>query len=65
MIKLEERIRETGTDNDKLNDPTGTEFEFQVLEIVIPADFIKKDKEEGYDPETLKLLYSVSDSEPA
>ena len=63
MIKLEEKIKETGTGDSVMKDPCGTKFDFQVLQIVIPADFIIKDMEEGYDPETLRLLYSVSDSE--
>lgn len=29
---------------------------------MIPADFINKDLAQGFDPKTLKLLYSVSDS---
>ena len=46
-----------------LNAPQNTKFEFQVLQIVIPEDFLSEDLAEGFDPATLKLLYSVSDSE--
>jgi len=44
-----------------INTPQGTQFEFQMLQIVIPAELIDQDLAEGFDASTLKLLYSVSD----
>ena len=47
-----------------MSNPEGTKFEFRVVQIVIPAEFIPaEDLAAGYDPSTLKLLYSVSDQE--
>ena len=40
MIKLEEKIKESETGKNVMSNPEGTTFEFSVLQIVIPADFI-------------------------
>ena len=64
MIKLDEKIRDSSQNMEALlNAPQSTKFEFQVLQIVIPEDFLSEDLAEGFDPATLKLLYSVSDQE--
>ena len=64
LIKLEEKIKESGkSPAQQIQEPQGTKFEFQVLQTVIPADFLHRDLGEGFDPSTIKLLYSVSDQE--
>lgn len=40
MIKLEEKIKESETGRNVMSSPEGTTFEYSVLQIVIPADFI-------------------------
>lgn len=59
---LEEKIRETGKNlQEWVEQPQGTSFEFQVLQIVMEAKQIEQDVEQGFDPATLKLFYSISD----
>jgi len=59
---LNEKIEESGKNLPPLINPEGSKFEFEVAQIVIPAEFINQELEDGYDPDTLELLYSVSDS---
>ena len=65
MIMLDQKIKDAGTGGMAvINSPEGTTFEFQVLQIVIPADLITREiGTEGFDTSSLKLLYSVSDQE--
>ncbi len=61
---MEKKIKETGSGAGKvLSAPQGTDFHFQVKQIVVSADLIHKTIGEGFDLSTLKLLYSVSDKE--
>lgn len=61
---LEEKIGSTGKDLQQwVEQPEGTTFEFQVLQIVMKAEEIQADLDAGFDPKTLKIFYSISDSE--
>ena len=61
---LEEKIGSTGKDLQQwVEQPEGTTFEFQVLQIVMKAEEIQADLDAGFDPKALKIFYSISDSE--
>ena len=66
LLKLEEKIKETGpTSLSVLNAPQGTQFELQVLQLVVPADIMQAHLAQECGAESIKLLYSLSDQEQA